>query len=100
MKERGHITINRILSYFNQSEVDVYLAFDLHTKNRYQTLLTLSHKNHFKPSPPSKWLEKKELMSYTQIAAILNLSPYEIRKIERIALRKMKKILCQKNLIG
>lgn len=98
MKKRGHITINRILSYFNQSELNVYLAFDLHTKNRYQTLLTLSHKNHFKPPPPSKWIEKQELMSYSKIARILNLSPKEVKEIEQTALRKIK-ILCQKNLI-
>ena len=90
MKKRGDITINRILSYFDQSELNVYLAFDLHTKNRYQTLLTLSHKNHFKPSPPSKWLEKQELMSYAKIGRILNLSPNEIRKIEQTALRKIR----------
>lgn len=90
MKKRGHITINRILSYFNQSEVNVYLAFDLDTKNRYQTLLTLSHKNNFKPSPPSKWLEKQELMSYAKIGRILNLSRREVKEIEQTALRKIR----------
>lgn len=90
MKKRGDITINRILSYFNQSEVNVYLAFDLHTKNRYQTLLTLSHKNHFKPSPPSKWLEKQELMSYAKIGRILNLSRKQVKEIEQTALRKIR----------
>lgn len=100
MKKRGDITINRILSYFNQSEVNVYLAFDLHTKNRYQTLLTLSNKNNFKPSPPSKWLEKQELMSYTQIAKILNLSRKQVKEIEQTAFTKIKRILCQKNFIG
>lgn len=99
MKERGYITINRILSYFNQSEVNVYLAFDLHKRKNYQMYLAISQKNHFKPSPPTKWLEKQELMSYTKIAKILSLSPNEVRKIERIALTKIKKILCQKNLI-
>lgn len=100
MKKRGHITINKILSCFNQSEVNVYLGFDLHARKNYQMYLAVSQKNHFKPSPPSEWLEKKELMSYTQIARILNLSPNEIRKIERTAFTKIKKILCQKNLIG
>lgn len=90
MKKRGDITINRILSYFNQSELNVYLAFDLDTKNRYQTLLTLSHKNHFKPSPPSKWLEKQELMSYSKIARILNLSRKQVKEIEQTALRKIR----------
>lgn len=100
MKKRGYITINRILSYFNQSEVDVYLDFDLHGRKNYQMYLAVSRKNNFKPSPPSEWLEKKELMSYTQIAKILSLSPHEVRKIEKTAFTKIKKILCQKNLIG
>lgn len=90
MKKRGHITINRILSYFNKSEVSIYLDFDLHTRKNYQMYLSVSQKNHFKPSPPSEWIEKKELMSYTQIARILNLSANEIRKIEQTALRKIR----------
>lgn len=90
MKKRGHITINKILSYFSKSEVNIYLSFDLDTKSKYQTYLSVSQNMNFKPSPPSKWLEKQELMSYSKIGRILNLSHKQVKEIEQTALRKIR----------
>lgn len=90
MKKRGHITINKILSCFSKSELNVYLAFDLDTKSKYQTYLSVSQNMNFNPSPPSKWLEKQELMSYSKIGRILNLSRKQVKEIEQTALRKIR----------